>query len=59
MFSSDRVTAVVGQPEQCVSLNSAWPFSEPAIREAQRLTVLLSTALTPYKLFEPLANVRY
>jgi hypothetical protein len=40
MFSNDRVTAVVGQPEQCVSLNSAWPFSEPAICEAWQLTLI-------------------
>jgi hypothetical protein len=39
------VTDIAGQPEQCVSLNSAWPFSEHAICEAQ-LTVILSTALT-------------
>jgi len=48
MFSNDRVTAAVGQPEQCVSLNSAWPFSEPAICEAQQLTLTLLTALTLY-----------
>jgi hypothetical protein len=48
MFSNDRVTAVVGQPEQCVSLNSVWPFSEPAICEAQQLTLILLTALTLY-----------
>jgi len=48
MFSNDRVTDVVGQPEHCVSLNSAWPFSEPAICEAWQQTMILPTALTMY-----------
>jgi len=48
MFNNDRVTAVVGQPEHCMSLNSAWPFSDPAICEARQLTLILPTALTLY-----------
>jgi len=39
------VKAVVGQPERSLSLTPAWRFSEPAIREAARLTVFLSTAM--------------
>jgi hypothetical protein len=46
--SNAGVTAVVGQPERGSSLSSTWPFSEAAIREAQRLTVLLSPALSLY-----------
>jgi hypothetical protein len=32
------VTGVVGRPESCVSLSSAWHFSEPALHEAQHHT---------------------
>jgi hypothetical protein len=42
------MTVVAGRPEQRASLSSAWPFSKPVIRQAQPLTVLLATALTPH-----------
>lgn len=47
-WSNVRVNAVVARPERRVSLSSAVPFSEPAISEEQRRTVLLSTTLTTY-----------
>lgn len=40
-------SAAVGRTERRAWTSSAWPFTETAIREA-RLTVLLTTALTPY-----------
>jgi len=45
------VTAVIGWPEQSASPSSTWPFSEPAIRGAQWLTMLLQTASTLYTYF--------
>jgi hypothetical protein len=47
--SNARVSAVVGLREQGTSLSSAWHFLEPAIHEAQQLTLLLSTTLYLYK----------
>lgn len=50
-WKNARVTTVVGKTERCMSRSSTCPFSELAIREAQWLTELLSTALTPYTFF--------
>lgn len=44
------VASAVGRPERRTSTSPAWPFAETAIREA-RLTVLVTTALTPYTFF--------
>lgn len=35
-------------PHRRESLRSAWPISEPAIRDSQQLTTLLPTRLAPY-----------
>lgn len=45
-WSNAWLPAVVDCSEQHASVSSAWPFSEPAVHEAERLTVLSSTAVT-------------
>lgn len=52
------VSTAVGGPVWRASLSPAWPFSEPEVREDQRLTFLLSKAWRRIR-FLPLKNVRY